>query len=160
MDTVNITVPQVGESVTEVTLVSWRVKDGDVVEEGLPICEIESDKANLEVPAQASGTIAIVAQEGSELRVGALMATITPGRDAPSKKVPDHRVPPRGEGPRVPCPGPRPSLPFGQENLGRKGHRCNRDQGLRPWRAHHQGRCPRRPLKTRHLPQRPPRPSP
>lgn len=82
---VNVTVPQVGESVTEVTLVSWAVSNGDRVEEGMGLCEIESDKANLEIPAEASGIITLEASEGSELKIGALLATITPGGESQKK---------------------------------------------------------------------------
>tara|TARA_R110000868_G_scaffold226115_2_gene478610 strand:+ start:15128 stop:16342 length:1215 start_codon:yes stop_codon:yes gene_type:complete len=79
---VEVKIPQIGESVTEVTLASWMVADGDQVEEGDNLCEIESDKANMELPAEVSGVITIKAEEGSELKIGAVIATIKPGAGA------------------------------------------------------------------------------
>lgn len=79
---VEVKIPQIGESVTEVTLASWLVADGDQVDEGDNLCEIESDKANMELPAPTSGVITFSAEEGSELKIGAVVATIAPGAGA------------------------------------------------------------------------------
>ncbi|MBH48241.1 MAG: dihydrolipoyllysine-residue succinyltransferase [Halobacteriovorax sp.] len=79
---IEVKIPQIGESVTEVTLASWMVADGDQVEEGDNLCEIESDKANMELPAEVSGVISIKAEEGSELKIGEVIATIAPGAGA------------------------------------------------------------------------------
>ena len=57
-------VPNIGESITEVTLSQWLKKDGDFVKVDEPICEFESDKATLEFPAEASGKLIYVAKEG------------------------------------------------------------------------------------------------
>ena len=76
---VEVKIPGIGESVTEVTLASWSVKDGDCVAEGDTLCEIESDKANMEIPAEVSGTITIHKQEGETLPIGEVIATIAPG---------------------------------------------------------------------------------
>ena len=69
-------VPNVGESITEVTLSQWLVADGDIVELDQPICEFESDKATLEFPAEAAGKITFVASEDDDLEIGALVAKI------------------------------------------------------------------------------------
>lgn len=69
-------VPTVGESVTEVTLSEWLVKEGDYVEMDQPICEFESDKATLEFPAEAAGVVSFVASEGDDLEIGDLVAKI------------------------------------------------------------------------------------
>lgn len=74
--TVDVKVPVIGESISEVTLAAWHKRDGDFVEEGDILCDIESDKATIELPAETSGTIAIKEQEGSELKIGDLIATI------------------------------------------------------------------------------------
>lgn len=74
-----IKIPVIGESVTEATLSSWSVADGDFVEEGDILCEIESDKASLELPAEVSGTVTISAQEGDDLPIGAVIGTIEEG---------------------------------------------------------------------------------
>jgi 2-oxoglutarate dehydrogenase E2 component (dihydrolipoamide succinyltransferase) len=75
-------VPVIGESITEVTLSSWLVQDGDFVNIDDPICEFESDKATLEFPAEASGIVRHVAGEGDDLEIGALVAKIEVGEKA------------------------------------------------------------------------------
>ncbi|SEN00260.1 2-oxoglutarate dehydrogenase E2 component [bacterium A37T11] len=74
-----IKVPTVGESITEVTLSQWLKKDGDFVEMDENIAELESDKATFELPAEKAGILKIVAQEGDTLEIGAVVATIEEG---------------------------------------------------------------------------------
>ncbi|NJC26030.1 2-oxoglutarate dehydrogenase complex dihydrolipoyllysine-residue succinyltransferase [Neolewinella antarctica] len=76
MSIVEMKVPVIGESVTEVTLSEWLKADGDYVELDEPICEFESDKATLEFPAEAAGKLTYVAAEGDDLEIGALVAKI------------------------------------------------------------------------------------
>lgn len=71
-----IKVPPIGESITEVTLSSWLIEEGDYVEMDEPIAELESDKATLELPAEKSGTVTFVASEGDDLEIGALVCII------------------------------------------------------------------------------------
>jgi 2-oxoglutarate dehydrogenase E2 component (dihydrolipoamide succinyltransferase) len=74
-----IKVPTVGESITEVTLASWKKKDGDRVEMDEVIAELESDKATFELTAEKAGTLKIVAAEGDVLAIGAVVANIEDG---------------------------------------------------------------------------------
>lgn len=76
MSLVEMKVPTIGESITEVTLSQWLKKDGDFVKVDEAICEFESDKATLEFPAEASGKLIYVAKEGDDLPIGALVARI------------------------------------------------------------------------------------
>lgn len=76
MSIVEMKVPVIGESIAEVTLSQWLKKDGDYVALDEAICEFESDKATLEFPAEASGKLIYVAQEGDDLEIGALVAKI------------------------------------------------------------------------------------
>jgi 2-oxoglutarate dehydrogenase E2 component (dihydrolipoamide succinyltransferase) len=76
MSVVEMRVPEVGESVTEVTLSQWLKEDGAYVELDEPICEFESDKATLEFPAEAAGKLIHVASEEDDLEIGALVARI------------------------------------------------------------------------------------
>ncbi|MEM6397187.1 MAG: 2-oxoglutarate dehydrogenase complex dihydrolipoyllysine-residue succinyltransferase [Bacteroidota bacterium] len=76
MSKVEMKVPVIGESVTEVTLSQWLKGDGEMVEMDEPICEFESDKATLEFPAEAAGRLEYVAAEGDDLEIGALVARI------------------------------------------------------------------------------------
>ncbi|MVM29651.1 2-oxoglutarate dehydrogenase complex dihydrolipoyllysine-residue succinyltransferase [Spirosoma sp. HMF4905] len=80
---IEMKVPAVGESVTEVTIASWSKKDGDQVALDEVLCELESDKATFELPAEAAGTLRIVAQAGETLPIGALIAKIEVGAGAP-----------------------------------------------------------------------------
>ena len=67
-----ITMPQLGETVTEGTVLSWLVKAGDVVSEDDPILEISTDKVDTEVPSPFSGTVtALLVEEGETVAVGA-----------------------------------------------------------------------------------------
>ncbi|SKB92509.1 2-oxoglutarate dehydrogenase complex dihydrolipoyllysine-residue succinyltransferase [Dyadobacter psychrophilus] len=75
-------VPAVGESITEVTIASWSKKDGDHVEVDEILCELESDKATFELPAEAAGTLRIVGKEGETLSIGAIICTIEQGAGA------------------------------------------------------------------------------
>lgn len=88
---IEMKVPTVGESVTEVTIASWLKKDGDVVKMDEILCELESDKATFELPSEASGILRIVAKEGETLEIGALIckieengaSTATPAAEVP-----------------------------------------------------------------------------
>lgn len=73
---IEMKVPSVGESVSEVTIASWTKKDGDLVKMDEVICELESDKATFELPAEADGILRIVAPEGTTLPIGALICKI------------------------------------------------------------------------------------
>lgn len=73
-----IKVPEVGESITEVTIARWLKKDGESVEADDLIVEIESDKASFEIPAEQSGVISLKVSEGDTVPVGSLIAEIKP----------------------------------------------------------------------------------
>ena len=76
MAVIEIKVPSIAESVTEVTLSQWLKADGDMVAIDEPICEFESDKATLELPAEVAGKLTHVATEGSDLKIGDIIARI------------------------------------------------------------------------------------
>lgn len=69
-------VPSPGESITEVEIAEWLVEDGDYVEKDQAIAEVDSDKATLELPAEASGTITLKAEEGDAVAVGQVVCLI------------------------------------------------------------------------------------
>lgn len=110
MSIVEMKVPIIGESVTEVTLSEWLKADGDYVELDEPICEFESDKATLEFPAEAAGRIVHIAAEGDDLEIGALVATIdTSDTGGGGKPAPKAEAAP--EAPAAPAPAPAPAAP-------------------------------------------------
>ncbi|MDX2304186.1 MAG: 2-oxoglutarate dehydrogenase complex dihydrolipoyllysine-residue succinyltransferase [Microscillaceae bacterium] len=76
MQVVEMLVPNLAESITEVVIGTWLKKDGDLVELDEEICEVETDKATQPLPAEARGILRIVAQEGTTLPVGGLICRI------------------------------------------------------------------------------------
>ncbi|MDN3678199.1 2-oxoglutarate dehydrogenase complex dihydrolipoyllysine-residue succinyltransferase [Flavobacterium paronense] len=77
-------VPSPGESIKEVEIATWLVKDGDYVEKDQAIAEVDSDKATLELPAEASGIITLKAAEGDAVAVGAVVCLIDTDAAKPS----------------------------------------------------------------------------
>ena len=87
-------VPSPGESIKEVEIATWLVKDGDYVEKDQAIAEVDSDKATLELPAEVSGIITLKAEEGDTVAVGAVVCLIdTEGKPS--------GAPPAAESPKV-----------------------------------------------------------
>ena len=76
-------VPSPGESITEVEIATWLVEDGDYVEKDQAIAEVDSDKATLELPAEASGVITLKAEEGDAVAVGAIVCLIDTSAEKP-----------------------------------------------------------------------------
>lgn len=76
MSIIDLVVPVIGESITEVTLSSWTKEDGAYVELDEFICEFESDKASIDVPAEKAGKLIWVAQEGDDIPIGEVFARI------------------------------------------------------------------------------------
>ncbi len=104
MSLVEMKVPTIGESITEVTLSQWLKKDGDYVNVDEPICEFESDKATLEFPAEASGKLICVAKEGDDLAIGALVARIDTSVSAGAAAAPAPTTSKPVETPAQPAP--------------------------------------------------------
>ncbi len=81
--TVELKIPEVGESVTEAIITRWLKAEGDRVEKDEPVAELETDKVDVELPSPASGVIAsITAKEGDAVPVGAVIGTIEEGDGA------------------------------------------------------------------------------
>jgi 2-oxoglutarate dehydrogenase E2 component (dihydrolipoamide succinyltransferase) len=99
-----IKVPPVGESITEVVLSQWLKNDGDVVEMDEVIAELESDKATFELTAEQAGTLKTVANEGDTLAIGAVVCTIEEGGAAAPKAAPVAAEAQPAEAPKSPEP--------------------------------------------------------
>jgi len=85
----NMNVPAVGESITEVTIATWYKAEGDFVNKDDIICDVDSDKATFELPAEASGILHIAAGKGATLPIGGLICSITSAAGAaPTSAVP------------------------------------------------------------------------
>lgn len=94
-------VPSPGESIKEVEIATWLVKDGDYVEKDQAIAEVDSDKATLELPAEASGIITLKAEEGDAVAVGAVVCLIDTSAAKPSGSAPAAEAKPAVEAPKV-----------------------------------------------------------
>lgn len=81
-------VPSPGESITEVEIATWLVADGDYVEKDQAIAEVDSDKATLELPAEASGIITLKAEEGDAVAVGQVVCLIDTSAEKPEGTAP------------------------------------------------------------------------
>ncbi|MEN3323530.1 2-oxoglutarate dehydrogenase complex dihydrolipoyllysine-residue succinyltransferase [Mariniflexile soesokkakense] len=100
-------VPSPGESIKEVEIATWLVQDGDYVEKDQAIAEVDSDKATLELPAEASGIITLKAEEGDAVAVGAVVCLIDtsaakPEGSAEAPKQEKKEETPKAEAPKVP----------------------------------------------------------
>ena len=107
---IDIKVPTVGESISEVTLVKWLKKDGEYVERDEVIAELESEKATFEVNAEQAGALKTVGGEGDTLKIGDVVAQIdetaakpagAPAAEAPKKEeAPKPAAAPQAEAPK------------------------------------------------------------
>ena len=77
----DITVPEVGESIYEAIIGTWHKKDGDKVNKDDLLLELETDKINLEIHAEESGILSIKAKEGETVEIGSVIGTLTPSDD-------------------------------------------------------------------------------
>ena len=141
---VQITMPQMGESVTEGTVLGWLKQVGDRVEADEPLVEISTDKVDAEVPAPVSGTLVNIAAEADEtVQVGSVLGEIEPDGDGAAPAAPDEapaarprrrdgrcRIP--GDG-RLGGGGHRPRVAREARRRGRRRRSAGRD-------LHRQGR--------------------
>ena len=100
-----IRIPALGESVTEATIAQWYKKRGDRVALDEPLCELETDKVTVELPAQAAGVLdEILIGEGETVEVGALIGLIgeASGADVPAPETPPNETP--ADVPPAPAP--------------------------------------------------------
>jgi 2-oxoglutarate dehydrogenase E2 component (dihydrolipoamide succinyltransferase) len=107
---IEVRVPQLGESITRGVIARWRKKSGDLVKAEEPILDLETDKAVMEIAAEISGRLEIVEPEGATVEVGALLARITEAAQEAAAVAPESRAPapaastPRSSGPAAPAP--------------------------------------------------------
>lgn len=110
---IEIKIPSIGESITEVTLTTWLKEDGEFVNEGDILCEIESDKATVELPAEESGVLTRSVDEGTDLEIGAVIGTLVPGEGGASKPKEESAAPAAA----APAASSAPSSSGGDKNF-------------------------------------------
>ena len=84
---VELKIPSVGESITQVTIASWLKEDGDYVEMDEAVAELESDKATVELNAEQAGILKIMIEEGEDVEIGSVVASIDTSTEPPAEKV-------------------------------------------------------------------------
>src|SRR5262245_47154974 len=101
--TVQLLMPEMGESVTEGTVLEWHVSEGDSVEEGQTMVEVSTDKVDAEVPAPASGTVSrILVAPDETIEVGKPLAEIDPNGGPPEGTTAPAAAPEQEETPDAP----------------------------------------------------------
>ena len=123
-----IRVPTLGESVTEATIAQWYKKPGEPVSMDEPLCELETDKVTIEVPAQSAGVLEeILFEEGATVEVGALLGSI----DADAKAAAP--APKAAPAPETPIAAPEPApTPTQSDALAPSVRRLVSEHGLSP----------------------------
>ena len=107
MSILEMKVPSPGESITEVEIATWLVKDGDYVEKDQAIAEVDSDKATLELPAEQAGIITLKAEEGEVVKVGQVVCLIDmSGAKPEGTAAPVAEASKAEEAPKVEAPKP------------------------------------------------------
>ncbi len=108
MSILEMKVPSPGESITEVEIATWLVKDGDYVEKDQAIAEVDSDKATLELPAEQAGIITLKAEEGEVVKVGQVVCLIDMDAAKPEGNAAPAPVKeePKAEAPKQETPKP------------------------------------------------------
>lgn len=116
-----IRVPTLGESITEATIAQWYKKPGEAVAMDEPLCELETDKVTIEVPAQSAGVLAeVLAEEGATVEVGALLGSIGEGAGTPMTtpaKKPAEAAPASEAPAAVATPAPATQAPVAAQNI-------------------------------------------
>ncbi|MFZ9683718.1 MAG: biotin/lipoyl-containing protein, partial [Cephaloticoccus sp.] len=108
-----VKIPALGESINSGVLAKWHVKDGDAVQKDQPLFELETDKITSEGVAEAAGTISLKVTEGTEVKIGEVVAVITEGATAATKSSSasgDAAPPPRSENEKAEAPTQSPAV--------------------------------------------------
>jgi 2-oxoglutarate dehydrogenase E2 component (dihydrolipoamide succinyltransferase) len=127
MSAVPITVPSVGESITEGIVSRWLKPDGSPVQAGEPLLELETDKATSVVPSPGSGILKIGVAEGQTVAIGATVGTIDPSGTPAAAPAPER---PNGEGARPSEPAPAPAKESADRPLSPSVRRLVAEEGL------------------------------
>src|SRR4030095_4159292 len=158
--------PDLGEGLTEAEIVKVLVREGDVIAEDAPLLEVETDKAQVEIPSPMGGRVEkIHVSPGQTRKGGTVLVTFAddgaPARPAAAPSGPAAAPKPAGAptprpapAPPPPAPGPAPRAAPRRPRGARRGRRAGRPPHRAPTPAH----TPRRPAPPPRVPRPPPRP--
>jgi len=131
-------VPSPGESIKEVEIATWLVQDGDYVEKDQAIAEVDSDKATLELPAEASGIITLKASEGDAVAVGAVVCLIDTAAAKPEGGAPapaKEEAKPVAEAPKAApalAPAPAPAATYAAQSPSPAARKILDEKNIQP----------------------------
>src|SRR3981081_481737 len=112
---IEVKIPAVGESITSGVVSVWHKKSGDFVNAGEPLFTLETDKVSTEITAEKTGLLETIVNEGQEVKIGEVVATIDDSKSAPAKKseLPSPQSSPSGRGGReAPVRESQPDAPL------------------------------------------------
>ena len=144
-EAVKVMVPALGESVTEATVSTWFKKVGDAVAADEMLCELETDKVSVEVPAPAAGTLSeILAAEGATVEAGGQLAVIAEGAGGAARPAAAAPEPAAGSGGKD-----VEDAPSAKKLMAEKGLSARSGSGYRQGRTYHEGRRGKSRQRTR-----------
>ncbi|HVT88363.1 MAG TPA: dihydrolipoyllysine-residue succinyltransferase [Tepidisphaeraceae bacterium] len=103
----NVTIPALGESVSQAVLVKWHKQDGDSVKADEPLCELETEKANVDVPSPAAGVLKRTVTEGTTVNIGDTIGVVDGAGSSKPAATPQKSQP-------APAPAPKAEAPAKQ----------------------------------------------
>jgi 2-oxoglutarate dehydrogenase E2 component (dihydrolipoamide succinyltransferase) len=106
----NVQIPPLGDSVSEAVLLKWHKNDGDAVKADEPLCELETDKANVDLPSPAAGVLQRSVAEGQTVRIGQTIGTLD-ANGAVAKAAPAKAETPKTDTPKAEAPKAEPAKP-------------------------------------------------
>ncbi|HEX3356782.1 MAG TPA: 2-oxoglutarate dehydrogenase complex dihydrolipoyllysine-residue succinyltransferase [Tepidisphaeraceae bacterium] len=124
----NVQVPGLGESVSEAVLIKWHKSDGDLVKTDEPLCELETDKTNVDIPSPGNGVIKRSVTEGTKVRIGQTIAMIDENGKASAKPAASAGAKPKA----APEPAKAPAAKSGSEDLAPAVRRMVEENQLDP----------------------------
>ncbi len=125
-------VPSPGESITEVEIATWLVQDGDYVEKDQAIAEVDSDKATLELPAEASGVITLKAEEGDAVAVGEVVCLIDTDAAKPEGSASKKEEAPKEEAKPAPVAAPVKTETYATGSASPAAKKVLAEKGIEP----------------------------
>ncbi len=139
-----VEIPSLGESVTEAVLIRWIKQDGEAVSVDDPVCELETDKANVEIPSPTMGVLHHKVKQGATVRIGDLIAEVeaegkATAKPAAAPEKPAAKAPPAAAAPQAPAPAAESRSASDIDDLAPSVRRLAKEHGVDPSSLHGSG---------------------